>query len=483
MSASALRLLTAPLAAAALHCSLTDYRCASPDCGQLFGWLLYSEPCVAGPLFAAYAGSAAADAATFIRQDRAGGCLAGGAAAAGFGSPLEAHLGQDDGSLVALDGAGQRQFNTFVGAAAGNERATGAVRLADGGLVLATETGNAFARFPDEVFEGSPGIVSIGLLRMDAAGRIERVRYLSSPGAPCYDARLYREGDGFLVFANCEGPLQSSAGAPLISHQSPGQADLLLARLNSDLSVRWHVFFGGAGYDSVGALSQIPGGGYYLTAKVGTPGLTPAIFAAGRNAFGGADDGALIRVAADGAYLWHRYFGGAGVDDARGGATSPDGRTVYVAGNAASDFLSNSLQAYIADDIYVMALDSDGAVLWNTYVGGAGVDRAAAIAPHSAGGVWLAGGAGASFGQPLRPFSFGTDALIAHVTAQGALRWHLFAGVSGTDEANDLIAECSGSALAHLTVQGDVGFGAVRSAPSGGADALALRIGPDGQTP
>ena len=76
---------------------------------------------------------------------------------------------------------------------------------------------------------------------------------------------------------------------------------------------------------------------------------------------------------------------------------------------------------------------------WNTFLGSAGVDQISAIAlePES-GNVVVAGSSAATWGTPVHAYSGGTDAFVAKLDSNGVLLWNTFLGSAGADHANGI---------------------------------------------
>ena len=81
--------------------------------------------------------------------------------------------------------------------------------------------------------------------------------------------------------------------------------------------------------------------------------------------------------------------------------------------------------------------DSSGPdVVWHTFLGGSGADHGRELARHSDGSLYVAGSSRASWGTPLGDYDDGgSDALVAKLDSDGGLLWHTFLGGTGWDVA------------------------------------------------
>ena len=103
-------------------------------------------------------------------------------------------------------------------------------------------------------------------------------------------------------------------------------------------------------------------------------------------------------------------------------------------------------------DIVVSKLNSAGALLWNTFLGGSGDDYGTAIAVDGSGNTFVTGQSNTGWGTPWRPFTAGIDAFAAQLNATGALTWNGFFGGIGDDYGNGIAVDAGGS---NATLVGD----------------------------
>lgn len=200
------------------------------------------------------------------------------------------------------------------------------------------------------------------------------------------------------------------------------------------------VAVGGDGTDRVRAVVPTPDGGAILAGQTDSP--------------GDDTDAWLVRLESDGTERWNRTYGGPGFEGFRDVAAAGDGS--YVAVGTTRSTVDGSA------DVYAVAFDGEGDVVWADAYGGPRYDDARTVVTTD-GGYTLAGttrsrGAGGLSGWVLRLDESGTRV------------WNQTYGGVADDVANDL----------HATGDGYVITGATES----GTPAVAgwvLRIDPDGQ--
>ncbi|MGD9030770.1 MAG: SBBP repeat-containing protein [Anaerolineae bacterium] len=134
-------------------------------------------------------------------------------------------------------------------------------------------------------------------------------------------------------------------------------------------------------------------------------------------------------LATDQALLWNTFLGGAEWDDGYGVAVDTGGN-IYVAGTSQGTWGSPTRPYGGVEDAFVAKLDSNGALLWNTFLGSAtGSDYGRAIAVDGTGNVYVAGESLYTWGSPLNAHTGnGHDAFVAKLNSSGALQWNTFMG-------------------------------------------------------
>ncbi|SCG55503.1 Enterochelin esterase [Micromonospora echinaurantiaca] len=178
------------------------------------------------------------------------------------------------------------------------------------------------------------------------------------------------------------------------------------------------------------------------------------------SASAGDKDAVLARIAPDGSVAWSRQFGGAGEDKAYAVAVDADG--VYVAGSTTAGLPGTT--ALGGTDGWLARFDHSGTRSWVTSVGGAGDDLLGGVAVSSTGTVVATGSVG---GEAT---AGGTDVLTVAYTAAGRQRWRTVTGGPGADGGADVVALPGGA----VAVVGFTGSGL--GVPVGGADVLTLRL-------
>jgi len=265
-------------------------------------------------------------------------------------------------------------------------------------------------------------------------------------------------------------------GTPVRAYYGSG-TDAFVAKLRpTDGAVVWNTFLGGKGTDTGYSVAVDSAGDVYVAGAAGAAWGTPvrAYYGSGTDAFVAKLDGM------SGTLLWNTFLGGSGSDYGQA-VTSDESSGVYVSGYSTAAW-GTPVRAYYGSgtDAFVAKLrPTDGAVVWNTFLGGSGTDTGRAVAVDSAGDVYVAG-AGAAWGTPVRPYyGSGTDAFVAKLRpTDGAVAWNTFLGGSGTDTGYAVAVDSAGSVC--VVGAAAAPWGTPVRAYGSGTDAFVAKIGTDG---
>lgn len=161
----------------------------------------------------------------------------------------------------------------------------------------------------------------------------------------------------------------------------------------------------------------------------------------------GADDGFVVKYAADGTVQWKRQFSSTQLDFANAVTADPAGN-VIVAGMVNFD-------SFCCDtgDAFVIKYAPDGTEEWRRSFHLSGTDRATAITTSAAGEIFVAGYTTSS---DLNNYGV-QDTFIARLAADGTLRWIKQQTVSGDQQASGIAIDGTGRLFLAGTQSGPSG--------------------------
>ncbi|MBL8239772.1 MAG: SBBP repeat-containing protein, partial [Bryobacterales bacterium] len=194
--------------------------------------------------------------------------------------------------------------------------------------------------------------------------------------------------------------------------------------------------------------------------------------------------------------LYGSYFGGNGQDEIRGIAVDSTG-AIYVAGSTESTNLSTPSpldSSYNGGrDVFIAKLaPSGGSLVYATYIGGSGADRANSLAIDATGAVYVAGSTASTDFPTFNAFDAtynggATDAFVLKLSPAGnALAYSTFLGGTVDETANGIAVDPAGHAAITGTTNSSTSFpvkDAIRPASSTfWPDAFVTRLNPAGNT-
>jgi hypothetical protein len=265
------------------------------------------------------------------------------------------------------------------------------------------------------------------------------------------DIALDESGDPVIV-SNTNAAWKGDQGVDPL-HPFNDEGEFALLKLTSDGVYQWHTFYGSQVQDSSWNLTVDGSGNVWLsgTSEASWMGDNNA---APRHSYAGDQEIVILKLSADGGYLWHTFYGSESWDNANG--ISSDGQGgVILTGVSSEAWLAGSVaprHAYSGDsDIFVMRLNGDGIYQWHTFYGSAAGDTGSDVLLDKQHNVYVLGSSsitwqGDNHTPPVHPANT-EDAVILKLTASGAYLWHTFYGGSQGDSGHNIALDSVGNLL------------------------------------
>jgi murein DD-endopeptidase MepM/ murein hydrolase activator NlpD len=408
-----------------------------------------------------------------IASDSSGNLYVTGNSSATWGNPVRAYTAYDDAFVAKLSPEGALLWVTFLG---GISADTGDAIAVDGsGNVFVAGRSRAAWGDPLQAFTSYPLDKYDGFIaKLDPNGSKLWHTFLGGSGDE-YTADVSLGSDGSLYIS---GQASASWGNAIRSYTS--SYDLFLAKFSSTGSLQWNTFLGGYGDEGGGNISLNSADEIYVTGTTnagwGSP-IRP--YTPGSSINNYDRDAFVVKLDPAGNLQWNTFLGGSALDSGYGISVDRN-NNIYVSGSSVLSWdtpvraFTPSHLTYPADDAFIVKLSPDGQFVWNTFLGGNEWDYGYGIAVDESGIVYLTGRSDTSWGSPVRPIT-GSDAFIAAVNADGVLQWNTFLGGSGSDYGVGLLSNMNST---YIVGSSDATWGTPVRPYSHNSDSFVAKLGP-----
>jgi hypothetical protein len=188
-------------------------------------------------------------------------------------------------------------------------------------------------------------------------------------------------------------------------------------------------------------------------------------------------DAFAAKLDSSGALVWSTFLGGSGMDQGLGIAVDSSGH-VYATGYSYATW-GSPVRKYASSpaDAFAAKLNGSGVLQWNTFLGGKGIDYGSDIAADGSGNVYVTGFSNYNWGSSMRKYT-AADAFAAKLNSNGVLQWNTFLGGKGEDQARGIAADGVGNV--YLTGYSYGTWGSPVRAYMSGADAFVVKLNGSG---
>jgi hypothetical protein len=238
-----------------------------------------------------------------------------------------------------------------------------------------------------------------------------------------------------------------------------------------DPTLQWNTFLGSDNNDFGLGIATDASGNVFVV------GVSNASWGTPIRSFGVGPDAFLAKLDSNGTLLWNAFLGGSSGDEGDGVGVDASGN-VYVTGFSAASWGSPINSFTGSEDAFVAKLDTNGALLWNTFLGSTGADRGNAIAVDG-GNVYVGGWSDTTWGTPVNAFAGGRDAFAIKLTLNGGFVWSTFMGGPINDFGNAIAVDSDGNVL--VGGESQATWGTPVQAYTARADGFAAKLNSSGQ--
>lgn len=283
----------------------------------------------------------------------------------------------------------------------GNDQSNGVCATADGGFILAGKSNSS-----DGQLTQNRGGFDFWVVKTDASGNLQWQRSMGGSQEDIAEHVLQTAEGGYLI----TGYTDSQDGDVVSSH---GLRDVLLVRLDASGQIIWTKTYGGSSYDDGQIALELSDGSFLVgaTTHSGDGDVSQA---------SGNGDIWLLHMDAQGNLLDEHIYGGSSHEFLTNLRPVPSGG--YILSGMATSTDGLLAQNHGMHDLWIIRLDENLNVLWQTALGGSGTDAANDVVAMSD-GTFLATGTVYSQDGQVGPTHGSADAWVVRLDAGGNLIW------------------------------------------------------------
>lgn len=308
----------------------------------------------------------------------------GGYIFAGFSNSTDGdfagyNYGGQDAWVVKLYANGTKSWQVLLGGN-GDDAATSITPTSEGGCIVTGYTDSPVFNDTRSTLARNGG-TDVFIVELGTNGK---PKWKCIMGGSGYDkgSTVTRTSDSGSVVA---GFTNSTNSGDIGSNH--GDYDIWVAKMNSDGGINWKKLLGGSkaevtAYDNV--IQQTSDGGYVLVGQTASKDGD-----VGTNH--GSSDVWVVRLDEDGDIKWNRSFGGTGYDRGNAIRQTPDGDFILIGDTTSSSSGDVADTNHGNWDAWVVKLDPDGNLLWQSTLGGTSYEQGNSILPTADGGFITAG--------------------------------------------------------------------------------------------
>ncbi|QNF32131.1 T9SS type A sorting domain-containing protein [Adhaeribacter swui] len=258
--------------------------------------------------------------------------------------------------------------------------------------------------------------------------------------------------DGGYLLAGTSGTNNSASGDK--SQGGEGSTDYWVVKMAADGTKLWDKTYGGTAAEKLTALVATPDGGYLLGGSSNSP-VSGNKTQPGK----GQADYWLVKINADGNYIWDKSLGGKQDDKLTTILVTPGG---YLLGGSSASEPSGDKSAANKGyaDYWVVKINQEGSKIWDRTYGGNNQDDLAALLALPEGG-YLVGGTSASevSGDKTQATRGFADYWVLRINEQGTKIWdNTYGGIIGYGTEDIGNFETGFSILSSLVATPDGGY-------------------------
>lgn len=347
---------------------------------------------------------------------------------------------------------------------------------------------------------GTSNLTAVGgsdifIQKSDADGNFIWVRQMGGTANDKCESIVVDASGNVYTTGNFASIADFDPGAGVVNLNTAGGTDIFVQKLDANGDLVWVKRIGGTGNDNGSSIALDPIGNILITGRFeATPDFDPGSGTVNLTSAGSADS-FILKLDAEGDFVWVRKIGGTGFDGAFAIMTDEVG-DIYSTGifSASVDLNPGSGSANFTSaglaDIYIQKLNSDGDFFWARRMGGSGQDFGACLTVDGSGNVYTTGifvgtvDFNPGSGTQNLSSAGGDDIFVQKLNTMGNLVWAKRMGGSQADGGLSIALDSDNNVYTTGrfggTVDFDPGLGTSSHSSAGSADIFIQQLNEDG---
>ena len=301
-----------------------------------------------------------------------------------------------------------------------DDRGRALIQTQDGGYaIIGTSNSN------DADVSGNNGAQDYWIAKLDPQGNVSWQKSLGFQGNDIGTSLIQTNDLGYLLNGVLDVTASGGAGNTNRSNTRHAGGDYWAIKLDASGALEWSRYFGGNFTDTPESAAETSEGDFII---VGGSDSEDTDISNNKGNY----DFWVIKISATGDLIWEKSFGGDQIDEARGIVKTNDGHFLIAGDTRSNDQDVSSNKG--AADLWLIKISSDGNLIWEKTIGGSSFDVARAIKSTRDNGFILSGSSRSSDGD-VSINKGQNDAWVIKVNTEGNLEWETTAGGSNVDFA------------------------------------------------
>jgi len=326
----------------------------------------------------------------------------------------------------------------------GDDRGNSIVQTQDGGYAIL-----GFSFSEDGDVTNNEGLQDFWLLRLDASGNLIWQNSFGFEGSDSGISLIETSDLGFLLSGIIDISASGGQGVTNRNDNRHAGGDYWLIKVNQLGELEWSNFYGGNFTDTPFGIVQKDNNGFLV---VGSSDSSDTDISNNKGTY----DFWILDISPEGALLNEKSLGGTQIDEGRSIIASGDGNFL-ITGDIRSDDVDVSNNKGGAD-LWLVKITPQGELIWEKSIGGSNFDVARSI-KSSQDGNFILSGSSRSNDFDVNNNKGQNDAWVLKINANGEVLWETTIGGSNIDFAYDIAELNDGSIIAvgdTSSIDGDI---------------------------